>query len=54
MLVPFAAQSMLLMLVVTAIITYEQVFRLSAQPISPVWVDWIPRTRRPAAHQPAS
>jgi predicted metal-binding membrane protein len=54
MLVPFAAQSMLLMLVVTAIITYEQVFRLSAQPISRTWLDWIPRMRRPMPHQPAS
>jgi hypothetical protein len=54
MLVPFAAQSMLLMLIATAIITYEQVFRLSAPPISRAWPDWVRRTRRPVAHQPAS
>jgi len=54
MLVPFAAQSMLLMLIATAIITYEQVFRVWARPISRAWPDWIPRTHRPAAHQPAS
>ena len=54
MLVPFAVQSLLLMLIAAAIITYEQVFRSSARPISRAWRDWIPRTRRPAAHQPAS
>jgi predicted metal-binding membrane protein len=54
MLVPFAAQSLLLMLIATAISTYEQVFRLSAQPISRTWPDCIPRMRRLVAHQPAS
>jgi hypothetical protein len=42
------------MLIAAAIITYEQVFRSSVRPISRAWRDWIPRTRRPAAHQPAS
>jgi predicted metal-binding membrane protein len=54
MLVPFAAQSVLLMLIATAISSYEQVFRLPAKPISRAWPDWVSRTRRPVAHQPAS
>jgi predicted metal-binding membrane protein len=53
MLVAFAAQSLLLMLIATAIITVEQVLRAPIRPPCIAWPDWIRRTRRPMAQQPA-
>ena len=53
MLVAFAAQSLPLMLIATAIITCEQILRAPVRPRRIAWPDWIRRTRRPMAQQPA-
>jgi predicted metal-binding membrane protein len=54
MLVAFAARSLPLMLIATAISTREQVLRAPLRPRRLAWPDWIMRTRRPVAQQPAS
>jgi predicted metal-binding membrane protein len=53
MLVTFAAPSLPLMLIATAIIICEQVLRAPVRPPRTAWPDWIARTRRPTAQQPA-